>query len=147
MEKINLRLKMLRKEKQYTQKQVMDISGLTVGTYQSYEYQTAEPSLEKLIVFSELYDVSIEYLIGISEQRTFPQQFDKSNNTSFPSRLKVLRKENHMTQEQIAALIHKSMRTYRRYESGKNEPSLSVLVELAALFHTSVDYLCGRNFL
>lgn len=137
---------MLRNEKKYTQKQVMDIIGLEIGAYQGYEYQKAEPSIENLLAFSKLYDVSIEYLLSISEIRE-EYQFAKENITPFPERLKELRKENRMTQQQTATLIGKSMKTYRRYENGKNEPSLETLVELATLFHVSVDYLCGRNFL
>ena len=34
---------------------------------------------------------------------------------------------------------------YSRYESGKREPSLDVLMKLSKLYHVSVDYLIGNN--
>lgn len=34
---------------------------------------------------------------------------------------------------------------YSRYESGKREPSLDVLLKLSKLYHVSVDYLIGND--
>ena len=34
---------------------------------------------------------------------------------------------------------------YSRYESGKREPSLDILMKLSKLYHVSVDYLIGNN--
>ena len=34
---------------------------------------------------------------------------------------------------------------YSRYESGKREPSLDILIKLSKLYHVSVDYLIGNN--
>ena len=34
---------------------------------------------------------------------------------------------------------------YSRYESGKREPSIDVLLKLSKLFHVSVDYLIGNE--
>ena len=34
---------------------------------------------------------------------------------------------------------------YSRYESGKREPSIDVLLKLSKLYHVSVDYLIGNE--
>ena len=34
---------------------------------------------------------------------------------------------------------------YSKYETGENEIPLPILERLAALYHTSVDYLLGRT--
>ena len=36
-------------------------------------------------------------------------------------------------------------RSYRRYECGESEPTLSTLIRLADYFHVSLDYLAGRT--
>lgn len=60
-------------------------------------------------------------------------------------RLKLLRKERHMTQTQVAEHLKQTPRAYQYYEAGTNIPEFSKLVALADLFDVSVDYLIGRS--
>ncbi len=48
--------------------------------------------------------------------------------------LKILRKENNLTQEELADKMNVSRRTVSRWETGSNLPDLSILVELADLY-------------
>ena len=48
--------------------------------------------------------------------------------------LKALRKENNLTQEELADKMNVTRRTVSRWETGANLPDLSILVELADLF-------------
>ena len=65
-----------------------------------------------------------------------------------PERLKQLRKEHHLTQQNVADRLGVKLRTYQYYE-GKDDkshrPDLETLVALADLFEVSVDYLIGRT--
>lgn len=56
-------------------------------------------------------------------------------------RLRELREENNMTQEQIAEYLDKDARQYRRYESGKSDIPTDLLRRLARLYNTSTDYI------
>ncbi|MBQ6795084.1 MAG: helix-turn-helix transcriptional regulator [Clostridia bacterium] len=58
------RLKECRKEKGYTQLQAAIYCDITEKTYQNYELMTREPKIEILIRIADLYDVSIDYLVG-----------------------------------------------------------------------------------
>ncbi len=58
------RLKECRKEKGYTQLQAAVYCDITEKTYQNYELMTREPKIEILIRIADLYDVSIDYLVG-----------------------------------------------------------------------------------
>ena len=48
--------------------------------------------------------------------------------------LKTLRKENNLTQDDLADKMNVSRRTVSRWETGSNLPDLSILVELADLY-------------
>ncbi|MBQ1247345.1 MAG: helix-turn-helix transcriptional regulator, partial [Clostridiales bacterium] len=48
--------------------------------------------------------------------------------------LKTLRKDNNLTQEELADKMNVSRRTVSRWETGSNLPDLSILVELADLY-------------
>ncbi len=61
----------------------------------------------------------------------------------FAERLKQLRKENHMTQEQVGAVIGVSKHSVCIYEKGKNYPEVKNFLALAEYFHVSLDYLAG----
>ena len=59
-------------------------------------------------------------------------------------RLKQLRKEHHLTQQNVADRLGVKMRTYQYYESDTDtahRPDLETLVVLADLYGVSVDYL------
>jgi transcriptional regulator with XRE-family HTH domain len=58
-------------------------------------------------------------------------------------RLRNLREDKDLNQDEIAKLLNVSQTTYSRYESGVLDiPSLS-LIKLAKFYKTSIDYLVG----
>lgn len=62
----------------------------------------------------------------------------------FSSKLKALRKEKKITQEQLATMISVERSTVGKYETGIM-PSMDVLQRIATVFDVSVDYLIGRS--
>lgn len=60
-------LKMLRSERGLTQQQMADALNITSVTYLRYEKGQREPSIDTLIALAEFFDVSIDFLVGISE--------------------------------------------------------------------------------
>lgn len=58
------RLKHLRDKRGMTQKEVADILGLTPKAVGFYESEERQPSQETLIKLSEIFDVSVDYLLG-----------------------------------------------------------------------------------
>ena len=65
--------------------------------------------------------------------------------SNLPERLRLLRREKNLKQEEIAVLTGLGLRSYRRYETGEREPTLSALIKLADFFEVSIDYLVGRS--
>lgn len=58
-------------------------------------------------------------------------------------RIKELRQEKELTQNDIAKAINTSQRNISRWENGENEPSSSFIIKLANYFDVSADYLLG----
>ena len=52
--------------------------------------------------------------------------------------LKHLRKEQGLTQEQLAEAFYVSSRTVSRWETGSNMPDLEILIELADFYHVDI---------
>ena len=60
-------------------------------------------------------------------------------------RLKELRQSLGLTQEALAKALQTTQQTIARWETGKAEPNLSSLRDLAMIFGTSVDDVVGSN--
>ena len=63
----------------------------------------------------------------------------------FNERLKALRKERNLSQEQTARAVSLTLRNYQRLEADGNTPNFSNLVLIADFFAVSMDYLAGRT--
>lgn len=63
----NNRLKQLRQKHKLTQSELADILGLKPTAISNYESKRNEPSFDKLIALSKYFDVSCDYLLGISD--------------------------------------------------------------------------------
>lgn len=60
---------------------------------------------------------------------------------SFKKNLKILRKGRGLTQEQLGRMFHVSRTAISNYETGKMEPSISMLLNLSKFFEVTVDQL------
>lgn len=63
----------------------------------------------------------------------------------FAERLRMLRKEKGLKQEDIAKVIGCTQRKISYLEQGVTEPDLQSLFKLADFFGVSIDFLCGRT--
>lgn len=63
------RLKECRKAQGLTQMQVATYCDITEKAYQNYELMTREPKLEILVRIADLYQVSLDYLTGRTDQK------------------------------------------------------------------------------
>ena len=64
---LSAQFKKVRLEKGLTQKQVAAALGITEQAYQRYEYGKTVPSALVLIALSDYFDVSLDYLVGRSD--------------------------------------------------------------------------------
>ncbi len=63
------KMKRLRKENGFTQKQIAERIGLAVSAVSSYESGARYPSYEVLIKLARIYHVSADYLLGMTDER------------------------------------------------------------------------------
>jgi transcriptional regulator with XRE-family HTH domain len=61
------------------------------------------------------------------------------------ARLRLLRRENRLTQSDLARAILVPRVTYTHYELGKRTPDLDTIILLARHFTVSVDFLVGNS--
>lgn len=59
--------------------------------------------------------------------------------------LKQLREKKGLTQAQLAEKIGKEKASVSKYESNTQTPQLETMIEFAAIFNVSLDYLTGLS--
>lgn len=64
---------------------------------------------------------------------------------SLAKRLRLLRKERNLRQEDAAEIFGLSTNGYQRYELNEREPTAPVIVVIADYYGVSADYLLGRK--
>lgn len=58
-------------------------------------------------------------------------------------RIRDLREDHDLTQAKLAQLIGMSQTGYSKYETGENDIPTNILIKLALLYDTSIDYMLG----
>lgn len=67
MATLSERLLILKNSRSLLQRNIAQQSGISLRTYQRYEYGDREPTLSALIALANYFDVSIDYLVGRSD--------------------------------------------------------------------------------
>ena len=63
------RLALLRRERDMTQKEVGQELGISLNSYQRYETNDREPTAPVLVQMAKFYNVSLDYLVGLKDDR------------------------------------------------------------------------------
>ena len=66
-------------------------------------------------------------------------------NTDMAKRLRQLRLDKGVSQEELAKWLSVSRTSYTKYETGAYEPSIETLIKLAGYYGVSVDYIIGYS--
>lgn len=64
---------------------------------------------------------------------------------TFGQRLKGLRTEKHMTQDELGVIMNVSKASISLYEKNERTPDQATLIKTADYFDVSLDYLLGRS--
>ena len=64
---------------------------------------------------------------------------------NFGARLKELRKENGLRQQDLAQMLNVHNTTVSAWETGDNEPDFKTLIKIATIFGVSTDFLLDNH--
>lgn len=138
-------LKVLRSNKEQTQKVISEILDVKRSTYNSWERGDVMIPLDIADKLSLYYKVRLSYIYGIDNEYiekgdTKPMNYDKMLNT-----LLKLKKENRQSFADIAMHIDCSRSVCHRYFTGLTVPPIDRLVALSKLYKIDLDILCGKE--
>ena len=64
-------------------------------------------------------------------------------NMTYIKRIRDLREDHNLTQQQVADILGTSQTMYARYERGANEMPIHHLIVLCNYYRVSADYILG----
>lgn len=64
---------------------------------------------------------------------------------NYNERIRELRKNRSMVQQEVADMLEVGQRTYADYENGKTRISVKSLLVLARFYDVSMDYISGAS--
>ena len=100
------------------------------------------PSTKSLIKITDFFSVSIEYLLGFTDQDTF----EKSELPStFFERVNKLKTDKNVSYYEIAKKLGFAKSLFFAWEKYNYVPSLEITYLLSRYFNVSMDYLLGRT--
>ncbi len=79
---LGTRLELLRKKSGWSKTEVAKRIGLSSSTICKHEYGDREPDLDTICKYAELYDVSLEYLVGLMDDPNVSITMIASMNTN-----------------------------------------------------------------
>ena len=141
------RLHALRKEQKLILEKFAEPLGVTKQAVGRWEKGERQPSLALLSKIAESYEISTDYLLGLSDRREQSQQGEGQEYSPklLSERMKFLRKQKGLTLEQFGVEIGVTKQTTSRWETGLRQPSLEMLAKVAEFYGVSADYLLGLS--
>ena len=122
---------------------IAEILGISVDNYFDYANGRSNFPLDKLNKLVNYFKVSFDYITGLSDIKNY---YDGNINIKLlRERIKMIRKNNDLSQEEAAHIIGDKQSTYWNYESGRSIIPISKLYLLAKYYNISIDYFVGKT--
>jgi len=134
----------LRDEYNLTQEKMAEVLGVKKSTYGRWETDEIFISLWHLNDLCNYFEVSMDYMIGISDIKCYKLVNDKLNNELIGKRLKEFRISKNLTQEELANSLNTTQSVISDYENGKTRILTAFAYEIVIKYNISLDWLCGR---
>ena len=130
----------------YTQEELAKKLGVSRSLVNNWENGYANISLKQLIKLAYIYQVPIDYLLGIIEEiDNYEYHYiDTMDLKSIGLKLKEIRKTNKMTQDKFAQKIDTKRSSISYYEIGRMMISTADLKQICETFGVSADYIVGN---
>lgn len=139
------RLKEIRNRQGITQLEISKVLGIDRATYASFEIGRDTIPLERLNSFVNYFKTSFDYVMELTDVYNYKNINKDIDIKIVAQKLKETRKENKLTQENIATYLNTNHSVWSRYEKGVYLINTSFLYGYAKKINCSCDYLLGKT--
>ncbi|MDE6604727.1 MAG: helix-turn-helix domain-containing protein [Clostridia bacterium] len=145
--KFTSNIKKLRKEFNISQLQLSLEIGYGKSIISYWETSFRIPCADAIIILSRYFQVSTDYVLNLTDDNTMLHRIDdfEVDMSTFNLRLKELRKQKNLSQDQLALKTGLTQTSINHWEKGKCIPTADAIVALARYFGVTTDYLLGES--
>lgn len=128
------------------QKDIAEIFNVNFTTVSGWETGKDTIPIRRLIEYANQYDLSLDYLFGLTRYNDASYKRLDVDLELIAKNLRILRKNNNMTQEEVAKKINTSQANYAHYENAVNMIPTTFIYSLTLIYKPfSIDRLLGRK--
>ena len=138
------RLFFLREEKDLTQEDMGKILNVSRVAISQWETGKEVIPLEKLNIYSNYFNVSLDYILQISNVKQYKITNKTIDSKIIGKRLLFIRHKFNITQEKLAEELNTTHSTISAYESGKIVILTVFAYGIVTKYNLSLDWLCGK---
>lgn len=138
-------MKEIRENFELKQREIADILKVDRSTYAGWEIGKDTIPLRKLNDFCNYFDVSIDYIVGISSQKKYNIINKEIDLQTVGKNLKLIRLNNNLKQKDIFNLLNTTSSTYSVYETCKVLIQTSFIYQIAKKYNCSIDWILGKT--
>lgn len=134
----------LRENNNKSQKEIATILNIDHSQYSHYEVNDRTIPIKHLNTLANYYKVSIDYLFCFTVLTNYANYTPNINLEIQKRNLKTLRKENKLTQQDLASILGTDNSTISKYEQAKQIIPTIYLYTICKKYNISADYLLGK---
>jgi len=139
------RLKDIREDNDLNQDDMANILGVKRSRYSLWELGINIIPLNYLSNFADYFSVSLDYILGLTNKKNDNNLIKGINFEILGNNLKLLRKKNNLSQEDMANILNVTQACITKYEKGQIQISTSNLYKVSKKFKISLSELCGKS--
>ena len=134
------RMKDLREDRDLSQEDIAKVLQTTQEQISKYETGRQMMGIDKYMKLAKYYNISLDYLTGLINT---PKKLYWNENMDIFQRMKDLREDHDLSQEDIAKVLQTTREQVSKYETGKQMMGADKYIKLAKYYNVSLDYLMG----
>lgn len=139
------RLIKVREEAELNQMDIANILKVDRSNVSKWENGKEIIPLKHLNTYSNYFNVSLDYLLGLSKERNYHRIVSKDIDKKIVGiRLKKIREKHNLTLRELAKILNTTSSTISAYETGKVLILTSFAYAICLKYNVSLDYLCGK---
>ena len=142
---IRIRIKEIRENNDMSQRSLREVLKVGKSTYSRWEKGEQLITLTRLNEFCNYFHVSMDYALGISKTDFKTKELKELDKKKIGQNLRTIRKENNLTQEELAKLLNTSHSTISAYENGKTLLLTAFAIEICKKYGYSLDWICNKR--
>lgn len=139
------RLRNIREDNDLSQITMARILNIPRSTYSLWELGINIIPLDYLYKFANYFNCSIDYIIGISNNKVNNYKMQKLNLKQLGKNIRKYRKQNNISQENLAKLLGVTQPCIARYEKGIIEISTYNLYKISRYLNIPIDKLINEQ--